>query len=229
MSGKRIWIFNLMLGGLLVWGVSRLQDGWVSFDRIHGAGRIQGQLAAGETSRVAQAAPGAVSAAVSAEGWEDIAARNPFSVDRNDLDVVEVSRPPVTNPKPVLFGTLLLGDQRLALLGKAGAGNRDRQPVKVGEDFDGWRIVEIADKSAVVAANGVQESLIVGKVQIDRRSERTASPAMVSAPAAPQSTMPAPAASPRAASPDAGKPPAEPPPGTRVVPNPFGHRIERVP
>jgi hypothetical protein len=139
--------------------------------------------------------------------WADIGARNPFSVDRNDsdIDVVEVAPPPVSLPKPILFGTLLLGKERLALLGKAGAGSRAGPPVKVGEDFDGWRIVEIEDKSVLVAANGSQESLVVGKVPIERRSDRTTSPVMASAPAAPQSP-PAATAGPSQTAPSAASP-----------------------
>lgn len=230
MSGKRIWVFNLMLGVLLVWGAMKLRESWTAFGATHGAGQIQGQLGAAETPRAAQAAPGPVS-----EGaWAEIGARNPFSVDRNDIDVVEVAPPPVSTPKPILFGTLLLGSERLALLGKAGAGSQDRRSVKVGEDFDGWRIVEIVDKSVVVAANGAQESLVVGKVPaIDRRSERTASPVMASAPAALQSAPAATAApsrtAPSPASSGVGNLPAVLPPGTHIVHTPFGDKIERLP
>lgn len=227
MTGKRIWIFNLMLGALLVWGSLKLRESWAAFDETRGASLTRGGLAAAEVPRAAQASP----VSLPAENWLEIASRNPFSVDRNDSDLVEPAPapPPVATPKPILFGTLLLGSERLALLGKAGS--RSRQSVKVGEDFDGWRVVEIEDKSVVIISNGAQESLIVGKIPIERRTESTASPAVSSVPPAPQSATPAATASPRppAASPGTGRIPAVLPPGTHVIDTPFGPRLEQLP
>jgi hypothetical protein len=226
MTGKRIWIFNLALAALFVWGVLKVQADWTAFEGSHRQSRIQPE----QERAVAKAAPRleAANSSVPDEALLEIASKNPFSFDRNDINLVEAPAPIVTAPKPVLFGTLLLGNDRLALLGKDAA-TRSGAPVKVGDTFEGWQVVEVQDKSVVVSANGVLESLVVGRVPIARRTERT------------ESAAPAPVASPRAAAPAASsqsqpvrsvlsptKPTVVVPPGSVAVPNPFGVHIEKA-
>jgi hypothetical protein len=82
----------------------------------------------------------------------------------------------------------------------------------------------------VVSANGVRESLVVGRVPIIRRTEKTesaAAPSVASpraaAPAAPsQSSQPVRSVIP------ANVPPPVVPPGSVAVPNPFGIHIEKA-
>jgi hypothetical protein len=67
-------------------------------------------------------------------------------------------------------------------------GNRRGSPAKVGETIEGWTIVEIADKSMVVEAGGVRETVLLNDptANVPRDNTRTlahtpAAPAAVQA------------------------------------------------
>jgi hypothetical protein len=191
MSMQRIWVFNGALCVLLVWGGMRLRKDWNAFAENHQSSRLENAV-----DRVGVKAPAeATSVAATDVVWTEIASRSPFSFDRNDisLDLTEVTAPqapPPLGPKPILFGTLLLGNEPLALMARAGS--RSGSPVKKGETLDGWEVVDIQHKSVVIASNGVRESLVVGRAPVERSSERTAAP---SAPP-PLASIPAPVAAP---------------------------------
>jgi hypothetical protein len=234
MSTRRIWLFNGAIAALLVWGVVKFIEGWKEFESTHQIALLETKP---DTAGVrATATPAAAGPALN-DAWPEIASRNPFSFDRNEVDLVEAKPPVAATPKPVLFGTLLLGNDRLALLGKAGATVRSGPPVKVGETFDGWKVVKIEDKAVVVSSGGAEESLVVGRVPVVRNTEKTASaapvPAATTAPPATSQPVPA-AASPAAPVSEPSetaisnwRPGMPPPPGTRIVTNPFGQRLER--
>ena len=231
MSGRQIWILNGALAFLLLWGAVKLVDGWKAFAESHQASQVKPKPAAAEL----KVAPVQVAAATAAgtEGWQEIASSNPFSFYRNDVNISPVEPPSkvVATPKPILFGTILLGDQRLAFLGRAGAGHRTGPALKVGEAFDGWKVVDIKDKSVVVAASGIEESLVVGRVPIERSYEKT-----TAAPPLPATPAVAPASRPSGAAPgpsagvnsiNSWRPGMPAPPGTRVVRTPFGDSLEQ--
>jgi hypothetical protein len=232
MNRQRIWIVNGVLGLLLVWGGMRLRNEWNVFGASHQASRLQNTRA-----RIDVKAPAAVAPTPAPDtAWTDIASRSPFSFDRNDinLEVTEAAAQPVSGPKPVLLGTLLLGNERLALMGKPGS--RSSSPVKIGQTFEGWQVVEIQDSSVVVTANGAKESIAVGRAAIDRSSEKTSSapaPAANSATAPPATATPSqPAAAsqgPRIGTGPNSLPPAVVPPGTHVEASPFGYKIVQDP
>src|SRR5206468_2142230 len=72
-------------------------------------------------------------------------------------------------------------------------GNRNYRSMKAGEVVDGWTIIEISEKSIVIEANSVRESVIMNdpSAQLERDHTRT----LVSAPAPVTSfAQPAPAA-----------------------------------
>jgi len=78
--------------------------------------------------------------------------------------------------------------------------------MKTGEVIDGWTVVEISDKSIVIEANSVRESVIMNdpSAQIERDHTRTLATAPTpvapvpapGAPAAPTFAAPAPATTP---------------------------------
>jgi hypothetical protein len=234
MSRQRIWVINGVLALLLVWGGMRLRNDWEAFGASHQASSLQNAPA-----RTDVRAPGEVVSPPAPDmAWTEIASRSPFSFDRNDtnLEVVEAVPQPVSGPKPVLLGTLLLGKERLALMGKPGTNSRSGSPVKVGQTFEGWQVVEIQDSSVVVDSNGVKESITVGRAAIERSSEKTSAPSQ--APAAPVAAAPAATPARPAAVPSGTRilgtgpsstPPAVVPPGARVVETPFGYKIEQEP
>ena len=75
----------------------------------------------------------------------------------------------------MLFGTLSLGKEPMALIGPGKPGNRDYKPMKVGEIIDGWTLVSISDKSVVMKGNDVQETIAMNDptAQIPRDHTRT--------------------------------------------------------
>jgi hypothetical protein len=229
MSRQRLWILNVALGSMLIFGGLRLRNDWNAFGATHQAGLLHGSAGSG----VKALAPPPPSAATVTD-WTDIASRSPFSFDRNDinLDLTPPVAAPVAGPRPVLLATLLLGNERLALMAKSAAEARASSRVKVGETFEGWEIVDIQDSAVVVTSNGARESISVGRVPVIRSSEKTTAspPASIANPVAAAPTAPRPAATTntntlqglgiRAPKPEA-------PPGSRVVESPFGWRFEK--
>jgi hypothetical protein len=233
MSRQRIWIVNAVLCGLLVWGAMRFRSEWNAFGASH-----QAALLANAPVRTAVKAPAEEASVAATEvAWTEIASRSPFSFDRTDvnLDLAEPVAAPVSGPKPVLLGTLLLGNERLALMGKAGADGRSGSRVKIGETFEGWQVVDIQDSAVIVTSNGARESISVGRAPVMRSSEKTSAPAP--APVANSVTAPPAAPASRPAAIPSGNngllglgtraPRPEPPPGHRVVETPFGWKIEQ--
>jgi hypothetical protein len=230
MNARQIWFLNATLGALLIWGAVKVVDGWKAFEASHQVSQLETKPDTGG-GRVVVAEAKPTSPAVN-EAWLEIASRNPFSFDRNDVNVVEAKAPPVAGPKPVLYGTLVMGDDRLALMGKAGSSTRTGPPVKVGETFEGWKVTKIDSKSVLVTSNGVEESLVVGRVPVVRNTEKTATAAQPQAsepsvPLAPAAAPATPAARATEAAIKAWRPGMPPPPGTHVVNNPFGQVLQQ--
>jgi len=199
---RRFLILDLLLGAVVVAAGLRLHNDWIVFEATHQPAAVQPQR---ETAP-ALALPGAVSSAAPAD-WIEIPSRNPFSFDRTDIAILEPKATPVqTGPKPFLFGTISLGKDRLAMVAPGKPGNRNYRPMKTGEVIDGWTVVEISDKSIVIEANSVRESVIMNdpSAQIERDHTRTLATAPTpvapvpapGAPAAPTFAAPAPATTP---------------------------------
>ena len=107
-------------------------------------------------------------------------------------------------------------------------GNRNYQPMKLGEVIDGWTITEILDKSIVIRANSIEDSVIMNdpSAQVPRDYTRTVAaptqPLVVSgAPPSNASTTPSVAAPAPPSQPAAGQAPGR----RRVIQQtPFGVR-----
>jgi hypothetical protein len=229
-SPRQIWILNGALSVLLIWGTMNVVDGWKAFEAGHQPRQLETKpdAAGGKTVAAAEVA----AAPTINEAWPEIASRDPFSFDRSDVNLVEVKAPPVALPKPTLFGTLVLGDVKVALMGKAGASTRTGPPVKVGETFEGWKVINIDNKSVVVMADGVEESLVVGRVPIVRNTEKTTASAppsvsVVAPPPVPTPANPAPAPRANQAAINSWRPGMPAPPGTHIVSNPFGQTLQQ--
>jgi hypothetical protein len=226
MMVRRLIVVNLAFLVVIGAGVAKLRRDAAAFSSTHRISRIEPP--AGKEAAVSGAAAPAIAAP---ENWTEIAARNPFSFDRNDIAIV-ASTPPAQQPKrpkPILFGTLMLGDDRLAMLSPGDSANRSSRPVRVNETFDGWVLVRIQDKSVVVRSGEVEETVIMNDptaLQIARGTEKTSAPA--SAPQA-ATIAPAPLPAPQQiqSQPHAGQPAPNSPTGKRqiVVRTPFGDKI----
>ena len=229
---RRIILLDIALLVLLCFGGYQLRLSWQSFWPMHQVSTIRPAPEPPVTLPVAVPKPPVN------ENWTEIPARNPFSFDRNDIDVLAPAEAVVaavpTGPKPVLFGVMFLDNQRLAMLSPGQPGNRSFRPMKAGESIDGWKVLSIAEKSAVVESNGVQQTVIMNDptVQVPREMVRTApvGPAPASNVSSQQTVAPSAASTPTN--------PAAPnttavPPGmrARTVDTPFGRRtfLEPIP
>src|SRR5207302_5234563 len=113
---------------------------------------------------IARAVPGASVTAVAPQDWTEISVKDPFSFDRNDVSYVAPKQTLPTQPKPVLFGTMSIGNEWIAMLAPAQSGTRTSRPVKVGESVDDWQVVEIRDKSVLVTGpTGLRETLVMNQ------------------------------------------------------------------
>jgi hypothetical protein len=167
---RRILVLDLALAGLLVFGVVQVRKSWQEFEASH---RIESVRPEKEAAR---SLANTTAAARTPEDWTDISVKNPFSFDRNDVAIVAAKQALPVMPKPVLFGTMSIGKEWIAMMGPAQSGGRASRPIKIGESLDNWQVVEIRDKSAVVAgANGARETIIMNDptAQAPRSAERT--------------------------------------------------------
>jgi hypothetical protein len=221
---QKIVILNVVLLSVIAVGIARLRRDAVAFANAHRVEQIQPD----SDKPLPKAAAGVATAA--AQDWNNIAAHNPFSFDRNDVTLVIT--PPAAEqpkrPKPILFGTMTLGADHIAMLGPGDSGNRASRPVRAGEVFDGWTVLEILDKSVSVQwEKTTKESLILNDptAQVARLSEKTGGG--VSAPQVPASPIPTPGPATTQAAPPA---PTQPPPASnggkkqKLVHTPFGDK-----
>ncbi len=185
---RRLLVFNLALVILVAAGAFKLQRDVHAFWEGHSVVRIQP-----ENEKAAVKSP-AAPATLSKEEWSDIAAHNPFSVDRNDVTYVAptAAAQQPKRPKPFLFGIMKLGNDRMALLGPGDPGNRSYQPVRVGQAIDGWKLTEIADKAVTVQWDEIKETVVMNDptAQVPRSDTKTVGPA--SPPPAPVTNVGAP-------------------------------------
>src|SRR5690349_3069817 len=140
---RRIWILDLSLLALVVAIAVRFHNEWIMFSATHQAGAIEPEreLFAKLPSSLPANAP-------APQNWTDIPTHNPFSFDRTDVAILEPKAPPPPavklGPKPVLYGTMSIGTDLLAMVGSSKPGTQKSR--KVGEVIDGWTIVSIGDK-----------------------------------------------------------------------------------
>ncbi len=169
---RRLIILDSALIVLLAFGAVKFRRDWLAFEPMHQVSAIQPKPEKLPTLPAARAA-----AAAGAADWTEIPAHNPFSFDRNDIAVLAQPEPPKpVGPKPLLFGTMNLGQGWIAMLASGQANNRNSRPARVGETIDGWTVVEISDKAVVLEANANREKVTmddITTVQIPRSSEKT--------------------------------------------------------
>src|SRR2546422_1371753 len=172
----RIWIVNVSLFAVLIAASVRFHNEWVMFTATHQAGAVEP-----DREKLAKTMPGVPSASPAPPSWTDIPSHNPFSFDRTDIAILEPKAPPAPapkialGPKPILFGTMSLGKEIMAMIGPGKPGNRDYKPLKVGEVIDGWTVVAISEKSVVVKGNDVEETIAMNDptAQVPRDHSRT--------------------------------------------------------
>jgi hypothetical protein len=215
MTWRRLLILDLLLVVLLVTGILKLRQGWFQFEATHHPETIR---AAPETARTVPA----FRAPLAATGdWIDVSTKDPFSVDRNDVAIVApVAAKDVApiGPKPVLFGTMSIGHESVAMLAPSQGGTRQSRAMKVGDSMESWQLVEIKKDSVVMEANGVRATIILNDpaAGIARDYSRTG-------PSTSVSQVVNAASAPAAPSPVINTPSAPPPPGAPPGTEQKGH------
>jgi len=223
MTWRRLLVLDLALVTILASGAIRLHRSWNEFATLHGIETIRPEK---ETARTV---PGASVPSTSVEDWTEIPVKNPFSFDRNDIAIIAVKQAPPTGPKPVLLGTMSVGNEWIAMMASPSTGSRGSRPVKIGESLDTWQVVEIREKSVVVTTeNGARETVIMNDptAQVARVYDRTgnsaAPPAVnVVAPSVPNPSFSAPTTS-SAPAPAATQPGAASQQADEILQTPFG-------
>src|SRR6058998_2425436 len=131
----RIWIVNVSLFAVLVVASVRFYNEWLMFTATHQTGAVEP-----DREKFAKLGLSLPPNSPAPANWTDIPSHNPFSFDRTDIAILEPKAPPPppapkipVGPKPVLFGTLSLGKEPMALIGPGKPGNRDYKPMK-GDD-----------------------------------------------------------------------------------------------
>ena len=220
---RRILILDLALAVLISLGIAKLRQDWKAFGPAHQVSAIQP-----EPENLA-ALPAAMTAAnPSPTDWTEIPSHNPFSFDRSDIAILAPAEPPKpVGPKPILYGTISLGQGWMALLGPGQTQDRTYRPVRAGEIFNGWTVIEINEKTAIIEANSARETVIMNdpSAQVPRDHTRTLASATASPAVTPtivQQTAPATTS----AAPASGSAPGVK--RTRTIQTPFGTVTQEI-
>jgi hypothetical protein len=171
---KRMWIINLLCVLSLVGLGWKLARGW----RQHAAQNGPQALEMHPLSGVAVPPP------LPAADYTAVARQNPFHADRNDV-ITEPAQAKTMGPPPLVYGSLILGNSRSALLGREQSPKAER--VAEGATFDGYRVVRVLPESVVLESSaGQQEIMFYNAMERLRRQA-----ARTSANAKPGSSAPA--------------------------------------
>lgn len=87
-----------------------------------------------------------------------IARQNPFHAERNDV-IVEVSTVKALGPPPLVYGSLIIGENRFALLGTEQLPKPERVPE--GGTFQGYRLVSVLPESVVIESGSGREEIML--------------------------------------------------------------------
>jgi len=129
--------------------------------------------------------------AVQAAKYADVAARNPFSKDRNPAVVVEapkVEQPKVMPPLPIVYGVLVLPSGTKAIMAEhSGSAGRS---VSAGETISEFKVVALDSQKVTFEWDGKQVVRELDEL-VDRSAAAAAASANTNGPAAPAPAAPA--------------------------------------
>ncbi len=223
---KKILILDVALLVVLVVGGTKFRSAWLAFGPAHDVAAIQ------PLPQTFPAILAPVAANVQSADWTEIPTHNLFSFDRNDIDiapVVEADPPKPLGAKPILFGTMMLGAKKTAMVAPGPTGNKNYKSMGIGEVIDGWTIVEVLPTSIIVESNGSRQTVTMNDpvALVPRDAGKTASAAPTSViqtaqPARTGSAPTAPAISPATGLPVISPAPGQAPPRTKQIMTLFG-------
>ena len=205
---ERLLLINLLLAGVLVAGVAKIRRNWFEFEASHRVEAVQAEPEAARTIPVIS------DSSVRPGDWTEIPTKSLFSFDRSDIAILMPKEvpPPPGPPKPLLFGTMSIGGESIAML--APGQGRPSRPIKIGESIENWQLVEIQQDSVVMTANGNRATIGLNNGPRDHsRTAGSSAPTQAATPAAVVPSLPSPTPS-TANSPTAAPSlPTAPPPG----------------
>ncbi len=209
---KLRWIsIVLLLVGATALGY-KLRADWRTFRAVNDPGAL----------KTRPIPPAQAPATTPAPDYTVVAQQNPFHPERNDAMPPPVVQARVTGPPPLVYGSMLIGKEKYALMGTEG----DPKPRKVveGEEFQGYKLAEVKQQSVVLEADGSKSEVMFYNAlsRLRRETTKTQSTPTVQA----NASAPPAATAQAAAPPTPALPPAvpgqAPPPGKRLVDTPFG-------
>jgi hypothetical protein len=216
----RIWILNLLLLAMAAGLVWKLRTDWRTYAAANGPQAL-----------VLRPLGSVVAPPLSPQGeYSAIAQQNAFHPDRNDSMPPPPAVQVTTAPPPLVYGSLILGDNRYALM--APDESAVPQQIQEGQSLNGYTLVRVQAQSVTLeSSSGQQEIMFYNAMsKLRRNSSKTvaasngaAGGAVHTGSASSQSAAANAAASTSAAAPQpAAAPAAAPPPGKKVVQTPFG-------
>ena len=216
----RLVILNAVLVLVVATLVFQFRRGLLDYEATHDVSSIQAEA----EIDISIAGIEGLEGGLERSDWNLVSVLNPFSADRNDIAVLgpapaseEVDTSEPVTGAPALIGTLLLGDERVALMNSPGS--PAYMSLRVGERIGGWQLVEIDRKRVVIEATGRRLDVVMNDPTMSVSGARTRAPAPPAAVVASQPSTPAPA--PGVTAPGVAAPqPA--PAGECVIQTPFG-------
>ncbi len=215
----RLVLLNAVLVLVVATLVFQFRRGLLDYDATHDVSSIQAEA----EIDISIAGIEGLEGGLARSDWNLVSVLNPFSADRNDIAVLgpapaseEVDTSEPVTGAPALIGTLLLGDERVALMNSPGS--PAYMSLRVGERIGGWQLVEIDRKRVVIEATGRRLDVVMNDPTMSVSGARTRAPAAPAAVVASQPSTPAPA--PGVTAPQAAPQPA--PAGECVIQTPFG-------
>ena len=167
---KELVVINGLLLAVVIGAILQSYSAWTAFVTSHDPDAIQYEGEAFGSPLIPDTEEGAGS-----PDWTLVSDQNLFSFDRTDLAVAAPVAPLAIGPRPILFGTMSLGDGPVALLTTGEGGGRESRPYRVGQTIRGWALVEIANKSVVVENGGIRTTILMNDptAQVPRGTGRT--------------------------------------------------------
>ena len=144
---KRHWIISLFCVGSIVGLGWKLDREWRQYAARNGPEAQEVHALSGVPIPVALPAP----------DYSAIAGQNPFHAERNDL-IAEPVQAKVTGPPPLVYGSIIFGSTRAALL--ATEQSPKAEQVAEGSTFEGYRLVSVLPQSVVLESGAGREEIM---------------------------------------------------------------------
>ncbi|MEW5975198.1 MAG: hypothetical protein AB1898_05255 [Acidobacteriota bacterium] len=149
MMRKQVILLNCLLlcsAGLAGY---RLKQQWHDFQGAHHLSQLVASQNPANSPNPAGDGP------VQVPNYSAIVDNHLFTVDRNNIIPAEVPVEAPLAPKPILMGTMGIGEDQFALMvSEAPKASKEYRKIKVGESLDGYTLVRFLDQKVIMKAGG---------------------------------------------------------------------------